>query len=567
MRRAVRFLLIAAWFFVSNAHLFASTNAAAGVPITLSPEERQWLTRHPILRVGVLTNWAPFVYILPDGKLSGIDIDLLNVISLRTGLRFELIPHKSWEALATDWDHLDMVCSVGHSPFREQVAEFTREYSMTPLVIVEREGEETYGTAAVLGNRKLALPRRHITTEIATNRLPSAQVIFTTTQQESFELVAKKKADATIANLFIASQYLNSHPHIKLAMSGVLANSSISLRIAVHRDLDGGLPLAILDKGVASISQGLLDHIISKHLLFGLEASPRVLLLKKRAMQVLIAAGIAGLLLTLWNLFMRKEIRARREAEAELREANESMEIFTHSLSHDLRAPLRGITGFAELLKEGHYEKLDRKGQSFLDIILTSGSQMDKMITDVLAYSRATKSKWPMETVELDPLVRQLIEGFPTEQRPCFHIVSRLPAVRGNATLLSQSLTNLLSNAVRFVPGDRTPHVVIRAEEEGASVTIFVEDNGIGIKPEDQQRIFRIFERAAPANYKGTGIGLAVVAKAAERMDGSVGVESEVGKGSRFWIRLPVASAQKPARQGRRPHSFWRRFAKRAAHV
>jgi signal transduction histidine kinase len=562
---------MAAWFFVSNAHLFASTNAAAGVPVTLSPEERQWITRHPILRVGVSTNWAPFSYTLPDGSLNGIDIDLLNIISRRTGLRFELIPYESREAVAANWDKLDMVCSVGHSPLREQVAEFTREYSMTPLVIVEREGEETYGTAAVLGNRRLALPRRHLTTQIATNRLPSAQVIFTATQQESFELVAKKKADATIANLFIASQYLNSHPHIKLAISGVLANSSISLRMAVHRDLDGGLPLAILDKGLASISQGFLDHVISKHLLFGLESSPRARLLRKRAMQVLIAAGIAGLLLTLWNLFMRREIRARRKAEAELREANESMQIFSHSLSHDLRAPLRGITGFAELLnellKKANYEKLAREGQSFLDIILTSSSQMDKMITDVLAYSRATKSKWPMETVALDPLVHQLIEGFPPEQRPYFHILSKLPAVRGNATLLSQSLTNLLSNAVRFVPGDRPPHVVIRAAEEGANVTIFVEDNGIGIKPEDQQRIFRVFERAAPANYKGTGIGLAVVAKAAERMDGSVGVESEIGKGSRFWIRVPVASAQKPTRQGRRPHSFWRRFAKRPAHV
>jgi signal transduction histidine kinase len=85
--------------------------------------------------------------------------------------------------------------------------------------------------------------------------------------------------------------------------------------------------------------------------------------------------------------------------------------------------------------------------------------------------------------------------------------------------------------------------VVIRAAEKDSSVTVFVEDNGIGVKPKDQQRIFRIFERAAPSDYKGTGIGLAVVAKAAERMDGSVGVQSEIGNGSRFWIRLPIAYA------------------------
>jgi signal transduction histidine kinase len=553
--------------FASNAHLLAVTNAIEGHPVTLSPAEREWITRHPVMRVGALTNWAPFSYVDPDGNLSGINIDLLKLISQRTGLRFEQVPQKSVEELLANWDQLDMVCSVGHSSLREQIAVFTREYSLAPLVIVEREGEQTYGTAAVLGNRKLALPRRHLTTEIATNRVPSAPVIFTETQQESFELVAKKKADATIANLFVASQYLNSHPHIKLAISGVLANSSISLRMAVHRQVDAGLAAAILDKGLASISQGELDHVVSRHLLFGLEGRERVGLLQKRAKQVLIAGAGAGLLLLLWNFFIRKEIRARRKAEAELRETNESMQVFSHSLSHDLRAPLRGIIGFAELLKNDHYEKLDREGQRYLEVIMTSGSQMDKMIADVLAYSRATNSKWPMERVELDPLVHQLIEGFPPEQRQCFHTVSKLPAVRGNTTLLSQCLTNLLSNAVRFVPGDRTPQVIIRAIEEDSKVTVFVEDNGIGVKPEDRQRIFRIFERAAPAGYKGTGIGLAVVAKAAERMRGSAGVESEVGQGSRFWIRLPDAKAQRPARQARRSHSFWHRFAKRPAHV
>ena len=135
---------------------------------------------------------------------------------------------------------------------------------------------------------------------------------------------------------------------------------------------------------------------------------------------------------------MRKEIRVRRKAEAELQEANESMQIFSHSLSHDLRAPLRGITGLAQALKEDCYEKLNREEQGYLESIITSGSRMDKMIVDVLAYSRATSSDWPMDTVELDPLVHQLIDGFPPEQRQCFQIDSTLPAVWGNPTLLTQ---------------------------------------------------------------------------------------------------------------------------------
>ena len=557
MSWGVRLMLMFVGVFTRDGHLLASTNAADGVPVTLSAQEREWIRQHPVMRVGALTNWAPFSYVDQNGNLSGIDIDLLNLISRRTGLRFEQILQESWEALATNWDNLDLACSVGHSPLREQVAVFTKEYSLAPLVIVEREGEEAYGNAAVLGNKTLALPRRLITTQITTNRVPSARVIFTATQQESFELVEKKKADATIANLFIASQYLNSHPEIKLAISGVLANTSISLRMAVHRNLDAGPPVAILDKGLASISQGELDHIVSKHLLFGLESRPRLFLVQKRAKQVLTAAAVAGLLLLLWNFFMRKEIRARRKAEAELREVNESMQIFSHSLSHDLRGPLRGISLFAQLLKADHYEKLDREAQGYVERIMSSGLRMDKMISDVLAYSHTSNSDWPIETVELDPLAHRLIEAFPPEQRQRLQIVAKLPAVRGNATLLTQCLENLLSNAVRFVPSDRKPQVTIRATQEDSKVTVVVQDNGIGIEPQDQKRIFKIFERAAPADYKGTGIGLAVVAKAAERMGGSVGVESEVGQGSRFWIKLPGAGAQSPPRHLR---SFWRRF-------
>ncbi len=565
MRLGVRVILLTVGLFATTAHLIAATNAveAGGVPVTLSPQEREWIAGHPAMRVGVLTNWAPFTYIGPDGNPSGIDIDILDLISQRTGLRFELKPYKSWEDLLANSNQIDMVCSTVQSPVRAQVVDFTIPYTTSPLVIVQREGEEAFGPTAVLANKRIALPRSHLTTQVVTIRLPLALVIFAATQEDCFKSVEKKKADATIANLYIASQYLNSHPEIKLSITGVISRSIMSQRMAVRRDLDHGLPVAILDKGLTSVTHEELDEIVSRHLLFGLESRQRVGIVEKRAKQVLIAAAIAGLLVVSWNYFIRKEIGVRRKAEAELLEANKSMQVFSHSLSHDLRAPLRGITGFAQVLKEDCYEKLNREEQGYLERIITSGSRMDNMIADVLAYSRATSSDWPMDTVELDPLVHQLIDGVPPEQRQYFQIDSTLPAVRGNPTLLTQILENLLSNAVRFVPKERTPQVVIRATQEDSEVTVFVEDNGIGVEPKDQKRIFQIFERAAPADYKGTGIGLAVVAKAAERMDGSVGVESEVGKGSRFWIRLPGASAEKAAREPSRTQPFWHRFVLR----
>ena len=541
-------MLIVVGLLMSSAHLFALADQieTRPVPVTLSAEERERISRHPVMRVGIPTDWAPFSYLGRDGKVSGIDIDILDLISQRTGLRFELLPKKSWLELATNWDQFDMVCSVGQSPLREQVAVFTKEYYVAPLVIVQREGEEIFGTAGVHANKTLALPRKHLSTQVATNRIPSARVILTEDLGESFELVEKRKADATVASVFVVSQYLNSHPRRHLAISGVMVRPSFPLKMALNRNHDYALPLLILNKGLASISEQEMDDIFARHLLFGLESRERVGLLQKRTKQVFITAAMAGLFLVLWNFLIRKEIRARRKAEAELREAHESMKIFSHSLSHDLRAPLRGINGFALVLKDDCCEKLSPEEQSYLDRIITSVSHMDRMISDVLTYSRATNLDWPMETVELDPLVQQLIEGFPLEQRKYFQIVSKLPAVRGHATLLSQSLGNLLSNAIDYVPKDRTPRVEISATEEDSKVTVSVTDNGIGIEPKDQKRIFRIFERAAPAVYKGTGIGLAIVAKATERMGGRIGVESEVGQGTRFWMQLPAAGVPGP---------------------
>jgi len=116
-----------------------------------------------------------------------------------------------------------------------------------------------------------------------------------------------------------------------------------------------------------------------------------------------------------------------------------------------------------------------------------------------------------------------------------------LPKVIGNQALLSQSISNLLSNAIKFVAKDREPEIRIWAESNGSLVKLWVEDNGIGIAQEDQKRIFKMFERVSLEGYEGSGIGLAVVAKAIEKMGGTVGAESEPGKGSQFWIQLPAA--------------------------
>jgi signal transduction histidine kinase len=186
------------------------------------------------------------------------------------------------------------------------------------------------------------------------------------------------------------------------------------------------------------------------------------------------------------------------------------------------------------------------------------------LIQDVLTYSRVLRSDIKMEAVDLDQLVRQIIETYPPlhSDQAEIQIQGVLPKVLGHEASLSQCLSNLLINAVKFVAPGTKPRVKVWAETkeskvagqessagspvardarcktlDTATVRLWVEDNGIGINPNDQERIFKMFERVS-SDYEGTGIGLAIARKAMERIGGSVGVESELTKGSKFWIEF-----------------------------
>ena len=228
------------------------------------------------------------------------------------------------------------------------------------------------------------------------------------------------------------------------------------------------------------------------------------------------------------------------ERTAKLQETVAELQAFSYSVSHDLRAPLRSMQGFAQILVDDYSSKLDERGVSHLQRIVRSSSRLDRLIQDVLSYSGVLHAKGLVQPVELDGLMRDLIATYPNGQKAEFHIQGKLPTVLGNEAFLTQCFSNLLANASKFVAAGTIPRIEIEAENrEPAMVRVWIKDNGIGIAPENHKRIFRMFERINLAKeYDGTGIGLTIVRKAAERMGAEVGFESELGKGSRFWIQL-----------------------------
>lgn len=239
--------------------------------------------------------------------------------------------------------------------------------------------------------------------------------------------------------------------------------------------------------------------------------------------------------------------RTVRERTAALDETVAELESFSYSVAHDLRAPIRAMRGFADAILDDATMELNRNPQEYARRIAESAEHMDTLIQDLLAYSRLARSDIELQPVNLRHVLDEVFTHMPGVLDGANVRVEVPPeagyVVAHRATLF-QVLTNLVTNAIKFVTPGVAPQVTVRAEALGRRVRIWVEDRGIGIAPKYHERIFRVFERLhRTEHYPGTGVGLAIVRRAMQRMGGTYGVESEVGQGSRFWIELPRADA------------------------
>lgn len=237
------------------------------------------------------------------------------------------------------------------------------------------------------------------------------------------------------------------------------------------------------------------------------------------------------------------ELRVQERTVA-LEEANRELEAFGYSVSHDLRAPLRAVQGFGQVIEEDFDEALPSQAKDYLHRMMDAAERMDQLITDLLAYSRLSRADIQCEAIPLKDAVRAAEAQVQVDLRRAAAVVeveNDLPTVCAHRGTLTQMVANLLTNAAKFVTAGTVPHIRVYAEKVPPDrIRLWVQDNGIGIAPAHQEKIFQVFERLhGVESYPGTGIGLAIVRKGAERMNGFAGVES--GKdftGSRFFLEL-----------------------------
>ncbi|HEX5170901.1 MAG TPA: ATP-binding protein [Cyclobacteriaceae bacterium] len=255
---------------------------------------------------------------------------------------------------------------------------------------------------------------------------------------------------------------------------------------------------------------------------------------------ILIASTV--IILVIVFISINRTVRARLEAETKMDQINNELEAFTYSVSHDLRAPLRSINGYAQILEDDYSGKLDPEGSRVIQVIRRNARRMGKLIDDLLDFSRLGKKELSRSDINMTQLVGDLLNEFKdAEQNRIIEFqVNTLHDAKGDIDMIRQVWTNLLSNAIKYSGKKPLSRIEVGSSLGRGTVQYFVKDNGVGFDMQYASKLFNVFQRLHKLqDFDGTGVGLAIVSRIVSRHGGNVRVEATPGEGATFYFSLP----------------------------
>ncbi|MES9900676.1 MAG: transporter substrate-binding domain-containing protein [Sedimenticola sp.] len=541
-----------------------------GIQIDLTQEEQAWLDEHPIIRLGSSVNWPPIGFV-KDGKYTGVAADYMKRIAELLNVRIEPSKLPSWKETvdAIRAGELDMLDVARDTPQRRDFLSFTRPYLDFPLVIVTGNEISFVSSMTELNGKRVVAQSGSGIQDLLTNKHPLFDLHLVPSLKDGLMAVAQREADAFIGDLAPISYILGKEGLSNIKISGETPYRN-TLSIAVRKNKP--VLASIMNKALDAIDEEARADIHSRWFSVRYESGYDYTLLWK----ILAVVAIVLMLFVYWNRRLAMEIgqriraekiakvaRQAAEASQEAAEAaNRAKSTFLANMSHELRTPLNAILGFSGMI--GRDRDTPTPVQEKVSIINRSGDHLLAMINDILDLSKieAGRIEQELEVFDLPQMLQDIGRMFEVRAESAqltFNLeldpeLARY--IKADIGKLRQILINLLGNAVKFTTEGGFS---LRARSQPVTndltmiiLQLEVKDSGPGIPSEELERIFEPFVQVAQTSTgpKGTGLGLAITQSFVNLLGGKINVESTPGRGSIFYVELPVALAEESEAAG-----------------
>lgn len=530
--------------------------------VSLSESEQRWLDQHPMVKVGVVGDFAPLTFYDTEGRFSGLTAQLLKLISQRSGLNFDVLRGQTLDQQIQRLKagEIDVLPAIIPTTEGVRGLHFTRSYLTNPYMLVSATTSGSPKTLDDLAGKRLAIYPRHPMRAFIQEQAPDVQMVDVQNPAQGLELVAQEQAEAALSSLFMTRYLIARYYQGRLRISSTVGDEPARIAMATGRD--ESVLNSILNKALLSISPEEMDDLVARWSNDVVVDDSYWLRHRQGILQAFAAAAVLLLLALAWIARQRRQIRQRQQWLQQLQDAKDAAEdanraktTFLATMSHEIRTPMNALIGFLEMAwKRAEEGVADRTA---LEVASAAAQQLLGLIGDILDIARIESGHLSLtpERANLRALVEsvcRVFEGLARQKNLEWHVEMDARSDRDvliDPTRFKQVLSNLLSNATKFTREGEVSLTlsVVPGLSGHLVVNVRIEDTGIGISAADQKLLFSPFVQGGNSQQsarKGAGLGLVISRTLCEMMGGHLELRSVLGQGSKVEISLSLIALQ-----------------------